>query len=1068
MSVSLRLLGGAALEDDLGPVVGRAAQRHRIALLAILAISPGPACDRDRLLALLWPDRDERSARNLLYQAVHAVRQLLGAPAVISGPGGISLAPGAIECDAVRFHEAAKAGAPTRAVDLYSGPFMEGFHLPGSPTFEAWLQEERERLHRSFLEILQGLAEDADARNDRRAAARWWRRLSSLDPYSARFTLRLMDVLAAEGNRADAIRHAENHIHLMQAEFNAAPDPAILATAERLRTSRGFVDLIQGAPLAERPKPVPVRQRRGFRLVGRRREWQTLAETWKVAGREGPVLVLLSGEAGIGKTRLGEEFLHWVKRQGAVTARSRAYAAEGRLPFAPVVDWLRSPPLKDTLVDLDEPWVKELGRLAPELSGGREREPSGGTVPEAWWRQRFFAALARAVTGDGTPRAFLIDDLQWCDVETFQWLRYLLRYDPKAHLVVVGTSRSHDAGAGHPLQKLTLDLRRDGQASEIELGPLSEEETAELAEQVTGRPLDPTTVGRIHGESGGSPLFVVEMMRAQMPETRGDAPRSVPGPAAQGRGHEDGERQLPPRIQAVIRFRLAQLSAPARELAGAAAVLGRDFSLSLLEHTVPGMDEGVLLAALGELCDRGILRAQGGHRFDFGHDRLREVAYREMGVPGRVLLHRRAARALEELFAQDPDRVAGEIASHYELGGQGTHALPYYRRAARASLNVLAMEEAAGYLRRALDLVPALRRRRDRTELELDLQTQLSLTLRLSRGWAAPELGKALRRARALAEEFGDDEMRFQVLVGLQSYEFVRCASLERAMSVLDQMGRIVSSGSAAPWLVAYHFQAGTTHCQIGEFTKALAHLERALDLYDPKRHRAWSSFYGGEFGVLSHCFLAHVLWHLGRSEEATRRSEQALRLAHQAQDPFARTVARAYDTMLRQFLGDPDAVVEGSRKTMELAHEHGFEYYRGWAVILLGWALAVRGEVRGNIQRIRQGIEGVLATGAELRRPYYTGLLAEVEGRAGRIDQALSLVEQALSISKRTRERWRDADLHRLRGELLLKRQIGGARHDGGFRKARAAFRKAAKLARAQQAIPLEVKARDLLEALQ
>lgn len=233
--VSLKLLGGASVSDDAGPLTGPVAQRHRLALLALLAMARGEAVARERVAALLWPESDADRARNSLKQAVHAIRRALGPDAILSAGDELRLNPSAVSCDAVAFLAAIDAGDPARAVDLWSGAFLDGFFLSNARQFEEWVDSARARLHAAFVAALESLATGAEAARDPAASVSWWRRLAAETPGNSRNTLRLMHALAATGDRAAAIRHGQVHTTLLREEFGAQPDAEVLALMDHLR-----------------------------------------------------------------------------------------------------------------------------------------------------------------------------------------------------------------------------------------------------------------------------------------------------------------------------------------------------------------------------------------------------------------------------------------------------------------------------------------------------------------------------------------------------------------------------------------------------------------------------------------------------------------------------------------------------------------------------------------------------------------------------------------------------------------------------------------------------------------
>jgi predicted ATPase len=206
----------------------------------------------------------------------------------------------------------------------------------------------------------------------------------------------------------------------------------------------------------------------------------------------------------------------------------------------------------------------------------------------------------------------------------------------------------------------------------------------------------------------------------------------------------------------------------------------------------------------------------------------------------------------------------------------------------------------------------------------------------------------------------------------------------------------------------------------MGEFTRARDCLEQAAELYDRRDHATHTRLLGVAYGVLSPGFASHALWHLGCSDQALERSRQALGRAEELADPFSRAIALAYDATLQQFCGARDAVEEQAAAVIAVSTEYGFPYYLAWGTILHGWAVAERGQVERGIAQVREGLAAMRATGCDFRRSYYLSLLAQVCGRAGQIEEGLGLLQEALTSAEASGEHWKDADLYRLRGELL------------------------------------------------
>ncbi|NJN83710.1 MAG: hypothetical protein HC802_16510 [Caldilineaceae bacterium] len=356
-----------------------------------------------------------------------------------------------------------------------------------------------------------------------------------------------------------------------------------------------------------------------------------------------------------------------------LTARSRAYAAEGGLAYAPIVDWLRAPRLHANLHHLGSAWLSELARLMPEILDDHPDLPAPQPFTENWQRQRLYASLAHGLLVSNRPLCLILDDLQWCDPETFNWLHYFLRFSehvgahpyPNTRLLLLCTYRDNEIDADHPLHALLRQSWLSQQLTELTLLPLTKSETHLLAQEVASQELSDEESQRLFNETGGNPLFVVESVRAE----RDDA---TPLAALAG---DQGGASLPANVYNMIQARFAQLSTCAQEMAYLAAVIGRAFRFELLAAASTHSEDDVV-QGLEELWKRRILQEEGHDAYDFSHARLRDVAYAELSRLRRRVLHRRVAEALEEIHAANLDGVASQIAGHFEQAGQAEDGGP--------------------------------------------------------------------------------------------------------------------------------------------------------------------------------------------------------------------------------------------------------------------------------------------------------------------------------------------------------------------------------------------------------
>ena len=691
----VRMLGGLQVERG-GDVVTIGPPRVR-ELLAYLFLERHGSLSRAHLAYQLWPDSSEGQARTNLRQTLHQLRRLVPEAdrwLVLEGQELRWRAEAAIESDVARFErELAVATAAREADDIElerrglaaAVQAYRGDLLP--ELYAAWVEPHRIRLHQSCGHALERLAALLTRQRDDLGAIDAVQRLIRHEPLAEAPYRLLMQLHERCGERAKALHAYHTLSTVFRRELGVDPAPETRALHERLlRPAAAVAGDVVATESADGPTAPPP-------MVGRQGELDALRAAWRRAAGGQPQLVLLTGDAGIGKTRLVEEFARGLRRGEGSALGARCYASEAALAYAPIAALLRGDLLRPAVAELAPVWRRELGNLLPELQG---EEPP--LAAEAWRRARLYEAVARAFASV-QPLVLVLDDLHWCDRDTLAWLHFLLRFDAQAHLLVVTTARGHELGANDPLLAWLATLRDEGLLLEAELPPLSSEETAALARGLGLRDLTSAELDALYVDSEGNPLFVIELLRAE--------PAVGAGPAAAGgtiAGMTGSASSLPPRLRTVIRARLARLSPATAELVGVASVIGRAFDLDLLVR-VSGHEEDAVVRGLDELWRRRVVRELSAGQYDFTHDKLREVAYEDLSLTRRRQLHRYAAEALEAHPADEPDEACGRIALHYDRAGLSERAVAQYLRAGDVARRRYAEEEASAHYRRGLVLV---------------------------------------------------------------------------------------------------------------------------------------------------------------------------------------------------------------------------------------------------------------------------------------------------------------------------------------------------------------------------
>ncbi|HEY6933824.1 MAG TPA: AAA family ATPase [Marmoricola sp.] len=947
--LQVRLLGERALLDaDTGQVLARSPRT--LALIAFLVLHAGAPQSRGRLASTFWPDSTEQQALTNLRRELHQLRRISGVDGCLAVTAADLAWRDHPDCRvdlgtfrAERAEAVAAASAAERlahgraAVEAYAGELLPG-------VYDDWVLQARDDLDRECADLCDLVVPAAVTAGDPTTALHVARRRVELQPLEETGYRTLIELQVRLGDRAGAVSSYHRCASVLERELGLQPDPATRAALD--------------------PKvPLPA-VRRGAApatdLVGRREELARLGELVTASAAGASSMVLVRGEPGVGKSRLLAEAARLARDEGITVLRAQCYDGSGRLALAPVASWLQEPALRPVLDTLPARWRVEVERLVPPVSA-RERADPGRGLADAWQRHRFFQGLAQALLGGGRPLLLLLDNLQWCDAETLDFIAFLSG-EQQHGLLVALAGRDRDLAASRVHARWLQRRGAGGTLHEITLGPFSAGETAALA-RLLGQPeLSEELAGDLHSATGGFPLFVVEAARAGGLD---GVPRSAG-------------------VTSVLRTRLSQLGPHAREVAALAAAVGRDFDLALLceasdlaaEEVVQGLDE-LWRRRIVDECRTG---------YDFAHDLLRDAAYDQISPPRRWLLHRRLAQALELLSAGRTDEVAAQLADQYSRAGNPQRAFEHYRRAADLATAVFAHAEAIRHNRAALDLLPRLAAGADRDRREMQALRSLAASLNALRGYADGGLAVVWQRLVDLAEVLGERDSLVESLVGLWATRFVQGrnhesrALAQRALEITAELPDRPELRGQADFV----FAGAALH--FGAADAAVRHFEQACEQAPDQV----SLIIGSHPIVHARAWSAHGYAMLGNQAGAARCAEAAVGRARSLGHPYDLAIALGYGAVTWQLLDEPARLLRATEELETLSSRYRFAYYADWGVVLSGWAT---GGAAGTA-RIRQGIAGLRSIGAFARMGYWLALLADTvedpERRAAVLDAAL------------------------------------------------------------------------------
>lgn len=1012
--LTITLFGEFQCLEHGQPISALYAPRLR-ALIAYLLLHRATPVARQQLAYHFWPESGDGQARTNLRNLLNQLRNALPTldTYIATDQQAFHWRPTApAKVDLLEFQQAllqaqqAQASESRRqalaaAIELYQADL-----LPSA--YEEWLISWRDALRHDYLQALETLADLLADAHDYRAALAITQRLLTVDSLREGTYARLMQLHAAIGDRATALRVYHTCATTMLRELGVEPAPTTRTIYERLLNldhDEHSVTLL--------PNAAP--------LLGRSEAWRHLQKAWQQTQRGGPRLLFITGEAGIGKTRLAEEFAEWVNRQGIAIATAHCYRTAGGLALTPLLDWVRTGLFRPALAALDPIRRAALARLLPEVADTATSAEPAPLSSDNWQRQRLFEVLAHLILWKEEPLLLVIDDLQWADSETLDWLHYLVRLQRRARLLIVGTIRSEEVLPGEALHQLLLQLRRSDELVEVALDRFDQATTAKLVTTLTGQALDAQATADFFEQTEGNPLFIVETVRAHLRiQAEGEL-------AIQPQTLLTNPAALPPKVHAVIEARLARLSPSARSLVDVAAVIGRSFTVETLARASE-QSEDTLTLGLDELWQNKIVRTQDADAYNFSHEKLREVAYAALSPAWRRLLHQRVARALTALHAAQLDGVRGQLAYHFEQCGQIKEAINGYSQAAALEQRRFASTQAIVFLQRALSLLPRLANEGERQSLELGLQVTLGPLLLARRGYGAPEVETTLRRAHELCQQYGEAGQLFRVLGGLSRFYLV-LPNLDASLAVGRQMLAMAEAQQRPAFLIEAHNALGATCFQRGEIATAQHHLGEAIARFTDHLQDEHALLYGQDPRVVAYARQAWTLWLLGDEAAALAHSQQALALVTQTvSDPFSRTLTLAHTALLYQLMEDVTQAQYYAQLAHTLAEEQGFPFFLGMAEQIWGWALVKAGERAQGMEKLQVGLVRFRGTGAELGTPYFATLHAEAYAQIGQLEQGLATLADGLRVAHKNLERWNEPQLYYLQGQLLRLRPAAAA----------------------------------------
>jgi predicted ATPase/class 3 adenylate cyclase len=789
-------------------------------------------------------------------------------------------------------------------------------------------------------------------------------------------------------------------------------------------------------------------------LIGREGELDFLLERKQLAWKGEGQIVLISGEPGIGKSRLAAALELRIADEPHTVLRYQCSPHHTNSTFYPfIVQLERAAGFKaddmsearlsklEALLAIATPQVQNIAPLFATLLSipFGDRYPKPAHTP-AVQRRRTFAALLdqfESLAGQ-KPILLLFEDLHWADATSLELLNLAVERVRRLPVLALFTLRPEfePPWAGLP------------NIGTLTLGRLDRNNVEGIAMQVAGGlGLPAEVMNQIVAKTDGNPLFVEELTKAVL-ETEilvkdSDGYR-LSGPLP--------PLAIPATLQDSLMARLDRM-APVKEISQIGAAIGREFSYSLIRE-LARCEEAALKHGLAKLEQAELVFRRGEPpeaTYSFKHALVRDAAYESLLKSRRQLLHSQIARTMEEKF---PDSVVTQpeiLAHHFTQAGLPESALKYWLKAGNLALSRSATN-AADHLKQGLRLIPNIQNLTLRNNWELRLQTSLGNSLRATKGWSSDSVKEAYSRALELCKKSGLDEHTFSAVFGLWTWNFLR-ATLDEAQLLAGHLLNTAENLADQAYKVLAHEALGFTLFAQGKFAAAHAELERSISLYEASMATAYLDLSGQDPGVHVRAYDGMALWFLGYPNQAARICADALRYAQAAQHPFSEAIARTISLRVHQLRAEPEVVAKEANTAVALCEQYEFVHYIAMALVLRGWASAQLGQFEKGIIEIQEGLRRERDIGALLFESYALGLMADACVKNKRYAQAREFLEQAqLRMHEESTESYYAAEIYRLLGETHL-------RWDRNLDRAECYFSKGLKVAREQNAKSFELR---------
>lgn len=1010
-----------------------------------------------------------------------------------------------------------------RAIQLYEGPFLSGFSLGDSAPFDEWEVMKREQINRRIVVALSNLAAYYEQQGEYEIAQTHAWKLVELESWNEEAHRQLMRLLALGGRRSAALAQYESCCTTLIRELDVEPSWETTALYEAIRDENlaNYLSIISPTPITDKQVGRPLfvgRQAELAQLDDRLEGALTgggqvvfvtgspgsgktalISEFIDRAMRTHTRLIPVLGGCNV-YTGISDPYLPFLEIMGLLTGDMRVIPSG--LPISPRFTRRLLALLPAAVQALVEVGPDLINRMVPgaslvervlaasrgrgdwleKLQGLIENQSStmeGENIQQINLFDQYTRVLHTLASLH--PLILVIDDLQWADTGSISLFYHLARRIRGSRIMLVGAFRQEDVDLGrdgvrHPLEPIVSELQGDYGEVQINLDQSDGRGFVKALLDSEPNRLSPSFRDLLFSHTVGHPLFTIELLRSL--QERGELVQDEHGCWTEGKTFSWDK--LPTKVEAVISERVGRLPPDLYRALEVASVEGEEFTAEVVAR-VAAVDEGYLVQQLSEQLDRkhhlvaaGHPRRLNGQRispYQFRHQLFQTYLYESLDDVERTYYHEQVGGTLESFYQGHPEEMKEnlfKLARHFQEAEMPQKAINYLRLSGEEAERLSASEEAIAQFRNALELCMKMKQTPKRDQIEMGLIMALGAQLIATRGYSSVEVEQIYTRADQLCREMIENQddtswivsQIFPALLGLGAF-YGHQARYQAAGEIYDQFFTLARSSRDPEAMLIAKWSSAYLLVHTGDFPSARSQLEEVFEGYEPHKHQRLITVFTLDMGVSCLSWLSWALFFLGFPDQAFQRSREAIALARQISHPFSLAVALSVATLLHAYAHDADRTRELAEEAIDICHQKGFTFWFGVASTLRGLVLAWQGEYEQGISLMREGEYIWRASGAVIGLPEHLILLAEVMGYAGRVEDGLKALDEALEMISQSGETIYLAELHRTRGELLLKHP------NPNPAEAEACFREAIEIARMQKAKTLELRATTSLSSL-